>query len=803
MTYRVSSRLLLATAMLATATAVHAQAAHEVPFNVPPQDLDSALTSIADQGGIHIFFTSADLAGRHTGSIAGRMTVEQALSRALAGSGYGWRYREAGTVVIEKLPETQGAIQLGPVRVEGQATSDTPDSLADQRAHENPAGPVAGYVASRSVTATKTDTPLIETARTVTVVTRDQMDAQQAQSLRDTLRYAPGIYYSDDADFRFEPVYARGFELDQYLDGLSLLAGTWAVPRIDPYFLERSEVLEGPASTLYGQGAPGGLLDMVSKQPTATPLHEIEVQTGSYGRAQAAVDLSGPLDQDGHLLYRLTGLFRDTGTQVNYVRQERIEIAPSLTWRPDSDTSLTLSGSYLRDPKAGFWNLLPYEGTILPNKYGTIPRNFYVGDPSFEKYTFNQAMAGYQFDHRFSDAIAFRQNFRFTHIDLDYREVQGYSFEADQRTLDRYAYTADESLNTETLDNQLEVKVATGKLSHKILLGLDYQHFDWNDLTRWGYTAPTLDLLDPDYNQTIGLPPIFQNQHEVMNRTGLYAQDQMRFDHFVFTIGGRQNWADQDTFSRITNTHTRQSDSAFTWHTDLLYHFDSGFAPYFSYATSFQPVIGTDAEGNPFKPTRGKQEEIGLKYQPNGWNAYFTASAFNLVQSNVQTADPNNANYEVQTGQVRSRGIELSAVASLTSSLSIRASYTYLDNRITQANDDTLGKTLLNTPRNFASLWGDYTIRKGPLSGIGFSAGGRYVGETYASNEDIYTIPDYFLFDAAVHYDLGYLAPKLQGWMLRVNVNNLADKQYVSYCTGFGCRWGEGRTIYASLRYRW
>ena len=799
-----AAALLATTAMAGTVwtSPAAAQDVAQRAFDIPAQPLPSALTLFGRQSGLQVSVPAALAQGRTSSAVSGSMAPLAALSQLLAGTGL--TYRISGNIVtLEPAPEaSSGAIQLGPVRVEGQSINQAAQTLADKRGSESPTGPGLGYVANRSLTATKTDTPLIETARTVTVITRDQMDAQQAQSIRDTMRYAPGIYYSDDADFRYEPVNARGFALDQYLDGLSLLAGTWAVPRVDPYFLERAEVLEGPASTLYGQGSPGGLLDMVSKRPTDTPLHEIELQTGSYGRVQGAVDMSGPLDKDGNLLYRVTGLFRDTGTQVDHVRQERIAVAPSLTWRLDADTSFTLLASYLRDPKAGFWNLLPYQGTLFPIASGKISRSFYLGDPSFEKYTFNQAMAGYQLKHRFNDDWSFQQDFRYTHISLDYEEFQGYSLESDQRTLDRYAYTANEHLNTITLDNQVAGHFSTGALSHAVLIGLDYQHYDWNNLTRYG-DAPSLDILNPDYSQTIPLPGLFQSGHQTHNQTGIYAQDQVRFSHFIFTLGGRQDWANLNDYDRLASARTKQSENAFTWHTELLYHFDQGFAPYFSYATSFQPTTGTDAEGSPFKPTKGEQEEIGLKYQPHGWNALFTASAFNLTQQNVLTTDPNNQNYQVQTGKVRSRGIELSAVASPIQNLSIRASYTYLGTKIVETNDGTAGNILANTPKNFGSLWGDYTINDGVLSGFGFSVGGRYIGKSYTTNTNTYRIPDYALFDAAIHYDLGQLYSKIQGTTLRVNVTNLADKKYVSYCTGIGCRWGEGRTVYASVRYRW
>jgi len=794
--------VLLATASSLSMTAAQAQQAVErrFTFDIPSKPVPQAVNDIGRVTGLSVVYPENKPIAASSRSVHGSMTVGQALSTLLAGTGLSYRFSNATTVMILDPSAQSGASGTG--TASGAIPLDTIDV---QGASETAWGPVDGYVARQSATGTKTDTPLIETPRTVTVITRDEIAAQQAQSVRDTVRYAPGVYYSDDADFRYEPVSARGFSLDQYLDGLKLLNGTWSVPRVDPYFLERAEVLEGPASTLYGQASPGGVLDMISKRPTATPVHEIQLSTGSYGLAQTAFDLGGPIDKDGKLLYRLTGIARTSGTQVDYVDKQRIAIAPSITWRPDADTSLTILTSVLNDPKAGFWNLLPYQGTLLPNTYGKIPRNFYVGDPSFEHYSFTQAMAGYQFEHRFDETWTVRQSARFTRIDIDYREVQGYLLEADQHTLDRYAYTANENLNTFNIDNQAQAKFDTGPLAHTVLLGLDYQHLDWNNFTRYGNTA-SLDILNPNYAQTISLPPVFQDAHQTQNQLGLYAQDQIKSGGFVFTLGGRQDWVSTDTYNRLANKMTQQSDRSFTWHTGLLYRFDNGFAPYVSYATSFQPTSGTTAEGASFKPTTGQQYEAGIKYQPPGWNALLTAAVFDLTQQNVLTSDPDAshpAGSQVQTGEVRSRGVELSAVTSLKNGLSLRASYTYLDNRITQANDGTIGHILNNTPRNFAAVWGDYTIQDGPLAGLGFGGGVRYVGSSYATNANTYAIPDFTLIDAAIHYDFGKLRPDLKGLTAKVNATNLFDKVYVSYCSAVGCRWGEGRTVYATLSYKW
>jgi iron complex outermembrane receptor protein len=771
-----------------------AQTAQTHDFNIPSQPLTRALRDFADQSGLQLAYKTSVATGAMSPAIHGAMTADQALSQLLAGSPLQYRFSGSGTIVIGAASAAAGA---------GSVPGSIPLDVIDvQGTGETARGPVNGYVAQRSATASKTDTPIIETPRTVTVITADQIAAQQAQSVRDTMRYAPGAYYNDDADFRFEQVNARGFILDEYLDGLKLLSGTWSVPRVDPYFLERAEVLEGPASALYGQASPGGVLDMISKRPTDTPLHEIEVTTGSYSLAQTAFDFSGPVNNDNTLLYRVTGIARTSDSQVDYLGKQRIAIAPSFTWRPDASTSLTVTTSYLYDPKAGFWDFLPLQGTVLPNVYGKIPRDLYVGDPSFEHYEFQQAMAGYEFEHHFDETWTVRQNFRFTHIDLNYAEVQGYQLESDQRTLERYAYTADESLNTINVDSQAEAKFKTGPVAHTALFGIDYQYLNWDDFTRYG-NAPSLDILYPNYNQFIPMPPVFQDAHQVQNQLGLYAQDQIRFDRFVFTLGGREDWANTNTDNYLTKTTAEQGEQAFTWHAGLLYHFDSGIAPYISYATSFDPTSGTDAQGNAFKPTTGQQYEAGIKYQPPGWKALLTASVFDLTENNVLTPDPNNTNYDVQTGEVRTRGVELSAVASLTDSLNIRASYTHLNNEILKANDGTEGNELADTPSNFGALWADYTIQSGAFAGLGFGGGARFVGPSYTTNANTLSTPGYSLFDAALHYDFGKLNPKLKGLTAKINATNILDKVYIPYCNNLGCWYGEGRTVYATLAYKW
>ncbi|MDE1174709.1 MAG: TonB-dependent siderophore receptor [Parvibaculaceae bacterium] len=686
-------------------------------------------------------------------------------------------------------PANPAAATLSPISVTATDTETRDDG-------------VNGFVATRSTSATKTGASLLETPQTVTVITRNELDAQQAETVRAALRYAPGVHISDNPDNRLDSISARGFTLDQYLDGLKLLSGTWSVPKVEPYMLESVEILQGPSSVLYGQASPGGVLNFVSKKPTSEPIHEIQLQTGSYGRAQAAFDLGGPVDKEGHFLYRVTGLARTSGAQIDHTKEQRLNIAPSLTWQPDANTSLTILSSYLHDPKGGFWNLMPYDGTVLPNPFGKISRSFYTGDIDFEKFRRTQTMIGYQFEHRFNNIFTVRQNLRYNHMDIDYAAVQGLAMESDNRTLDRQSYTANERLNTVSVDNQLEAIFSTGALDHTLLTGLDYQHVRWDNFTRWSTTS-SLDILEPDYHQNIPLPAVFQSAKETIRQLGLYGQDQIRWDHWSLLLAGREDWASSDVDNRIANASASQSDRAFTGRAGLTYLFDNGLAPYISYATSFQPTIGTNSTGDAFKPTKGQQEEIGIKFRPNGFNSLFTASLFNLTQKNVLTTDPQNVNFSVQTGKVRSRGVDLSAVTSLSNDLSIRTSYTYLRNKIVRDNSGLEGNTLGGVPRNSASIWADYTLHDGWADGLGLGGGARYVGSTYATEANTIRLSSYTLFDAAVRYDLGTAIPSLDGTQLAFNIYNLTDKEYIADGSFTGISYGMGRTFYATLSYKW
>jgi iron complex outermembrane receptor protein len=670
-----------------------------------------------------------------------------------------------------------------------------------------------GYVAHAGATGTKTDTPLIRTPQSVSIVTRDQMDLQNVQSVAQALRYTSGIAPEQRGtnNSTLEYLYARGFLIDEFWNGLRTPgpAGGFGynVTSYDPYLLERVEFLHGPASVLYGQGSPGGTVNLVSKLPTERPLHEIGFQTGSYGRAQGFFDFSGPVDQDGKLLYRITGDGFDAGTQTDHIRQQRFAIAPSFTWRPTSDTSLTVYANYQADPKSGGYNSVPAVGTVLGGRV-SIPRSFDPGEPSFDSFRKTQESVGYILSHRLNDVWSFKQSYRFLHNSDTTKYVGSNGYASDGTSLLRTPYLYDGMVNSHTIDNQAIATFATGAVAHKLLLGLDYQHFQY-DHDFYGSLAspPPLSVANPVYGQQIPNPDfMFATSGAVtVKQLGLYAQDQIDIGRWSFLLGLRQDWADQDSQSyKPGSSSTHQSDSAFTWRVGGVYQFDNGIAPYISYSTSFQPQTGTDFNGNAFKPTTGKQYEAGVKFQPKGYDSFVTASVFRIDQDNVSTSDPSHVGFSVQTGQVRSEGLELEGRASLTDSLQLIASYTYTHLLNTRSNTTNLDKVPPGIPRNAGSLWADYTLRKGPLAGLQMGAGVRYVQGSYGDATNTFMTPSATLVDLALRYDLGRVSSKLNGWTATLNVSNLADRKYVASCIASTfCTWGEGRVVLAGLKYQW
>jgi iron complex outermembrane receptor protein len=692
---------------------------------------------------------------------------------------------------------------------------------------ENPTGPAQGYVATRSLTGTKTNTEIMENPQSISVVARQQIEQQGSLTVAESLRYTSGVLAGSRPGNRFDDVFIRGFGgfgftagYVQFLDGLKMQRGvSYAVPNVDAYGLERIEVIKGPASVLYGQSNPGGIINMVSKRPTEKAFGEAELQIGNYDRKQVAFDMGGPVDKDGRWLYRLTGLGLDSNTSVNFTEQQRIYIAPALTWKPDNDTKLTILAKYQNDPKSFQPNYLPAQG-LLPgipgvpaNPYGKLPTSFYIGDPSHDSYKRELLSVGYEFEHRLSNTWTVRQNVRYQHLTSEFYAIPanpGYANTADPNQIQRAKTSVDEQFGGIVLDNQAEANFDTGFIRHKVLFGVDYQYNSASRLLGQAKGVPALSTLNPLYYQNIARAAFQTNQHQRSSQLGGYVQDQMKIDRLTISLAGRYDISnirfDTLTFANGARSIVDQNDRQGTYRAGAIYQFDNGLAPFVNYATSFEPAPYLAFGDKPLQPMRGRQYEFGVKYQPFGYNALLTASYFDIRQQNVINGDVNHVGYYVQTGEVSSRGFEFEAKATVFESLNLIASLTLLDAKVTKdITPLNVGKRPFSVPDVMASAWADYTIQTGALRGLGFGGGVRYIGDSAGDPANSFFVPEVTLVDAALRYDFGNLSPQLKGWSARINANNLFDREYVSACYTLsnGCFWGGRRSIVGALKFTW
>ncbi|WP_226092749.1 TonB-dependent siderophore receptor [Dickeya oryzae] len=697
-----------------------------------------------------------------------------------------------------------------------ETTTSTDTMVVSATAAESVTAPLKGIVAKESASGTKTSTPLIKTPQSVTVVTRDQMDAQAVSSVSDALNYSSGVVsnYRGSSN-RNDEVIARGFRYaPKFLDGLSYgLSGQGAaLGKIDPWLLERVELVHGPASVLYGQVNPGGLISMTSKRPTAEDIHKVEFSAGNQHLGEAAFDFGGALNDDKTLLYRLNGIASTRDEFVKDYKEKRVAIAPAITWLPNSDTSFTLLTSYQNDPKAGYRNFLPKIGTVTEASAGYIPRDLDVSDPNYNRSKREQIGIGYILDHSFNDNVSFQQNFRYSQLRERYKYLV-YTWsnpEISDTSLSRRQVREELNADEIGLDNQIKVKLETGDVQHTVLSGVDYKWQD-RDYNYWRNSGSgyNFDWANPSYGGSYLVSDsqlsLNQSYKKKLDQVGVYLQDQMEWNQWNLLLSGRHDWSQIRTQDHTTSTSTQQDDSKFTGRTGLLYAFDNGISPYVSYSTSFEPNLDSGAPGTPaFKPTTGEQSEVGIKFQPKGSNTLLTLSLFDITQKNI-TSYNSVTQYNEQIGKVKSKGAEAEVHTQLTPEISLMAAYTYTD-AVTKDSytASQVNKTPSAIPRHSASTWGSYSFQNGPLRGVTLGTGVRYVGSSYGDNAESFKVPAYTLYDAMARYELGSLSSQLKGTTVQLNVNNLTDKRYVASCGGdTACFYGSGRTVVATVSYSW
>lgn len=679
------------------------------------------------------------------------------------------------------LAQTTNAASLPEVRVDAGAEAETATSQ------------VIGYRAKNAVTATKTDTPLSETPQSVTVVTRDQMVDQGATNLQDALTYAAGV--RSDAygiDSRSDSFSVRGSDPTIYLDGLQTYSSGWytATARPDPYTLERLEVLRGPSGMLFGAGTAGGVVNMVSKRPQQEAYREVGVQLGSFGRKQIQADFTGPLTANGEWSYRLVALQRKSDTQVDYVPDDRSLIMPSLTWRPNAATSLTLQALWQKDKTGSTAQFFPWQGTILPNVNGPLRSSRFIGEPG-DGYDTERKTFGWLFEHKFDDRWTFRQNFRASrtfndshyHYADSFSEPGGWSLDpVGQRLLGRYNDKSLAWTSMAGIDNHVEGRFDTGAVRHTLLVGAEYSR-QRQDKTE-GSVYSTIDAYAPVYG--LGYVPVTElarKPRTTQRNAGIYVQDQMKWNNWIFVAGLRHDRSTAGTAGSASET-----TSATSRRLGVMYTLPSGWSPYLSYTESFTPQAGTDVDGRLFKPLRGEQVEAGVKYQPQGSPTSFTASVYSLKEKNRTVFDRTNPDYGRQVDATKNKGVELELKTTLARDFDLIANYTYID----------VDHKLTDTPRNQVSVWGKYRFSIAGVPGFSAGAGVRYMSgfrDVESTGAGPY-VPSVALLDLMLAYESAK-------WRYALNINNATDKTYFSTCLARGdCWYGARRNIVASATYR-
>ena len=767
------------------------RASTPVQIQVAVQPLAQALNDLAQQTRLELVVQPALVAGRTAPEVSGRLTPQAALEQLLAGSGL-VATLERVIFVVRAAPARSDAASLPTVVVRARAEQETATSAG------------VGYIARRSASGSKTDTPIVETPQSISVVTKQQLEDQKPRSIPEALNYSPGVFTGlVGASNRYDYVALRGFKDSSVdstqLDGLRMLSdqGSYTSMQVDPFFLERIDVVRGPASVLYGRATPGGLVALTSATPLYQPFHQVQLTTGNRHRQEGTIDLSGPVDQEGVMAFRVSGLVRSLDSQFSTVKEERQALAASLEVRPSDATRVLLQAYVQDDPEGSYHSGVPADASLNASHNGRlISRYFFDGDSSVEKFQRKQRFLGYQLEHAFNDQWKFRQNFRNVSADTTLRQIYGYGW-ASANELTRYYSGADESTSGNTIDNQLEGHFRTGALKHTLLTGLDHQNRRVTGHWASGSALP-INVLHPSYGAP-GLTGVTSDPIERrLEQTGLYLQNQTELDRWRFTLGGRVDEAKVSN-QMGTGDPAQWRGSKFTQRAGVVYLFDNGVAPYVGYSDGFNPSLRSDQQGNNLPPAENRQVEVGVRYQPKDSSTLLSAAVYDLTQKNVATR-PVGVFYFEPTGKVRSRGLELEARSRVNKQVSVLTSYTLTDMTFVESSDGFTGNTPYQAPRHMASIWGDWNFMPGYTMG----AGARHVGSSWVDNANSLKVPSHTLVDLMFRVDLAQWSPSLKGANLRLSVNNLFDKAYVASCYSQQyCYWGDARSTAATVTYEW
>ena len=654
-----------------------------------------------------------------------------------------------------------------PVTAQQPAVSETPEEGEEEVVVTGEKE--TGYRAPNASTATKTDTPLRDVPQSVQVIPRKLIEDRQIKRIDQAADTVPGVQpFVSYGGIPTANFIIRGFDSSStvYRDGFREFS--FANP-INTAGIERVEFLKGPASVLYGQNEPGGLVNIVNKQPLTTPYYSPSLTIGSFDYYQGTLDLSGPLNKDKTAAYRLNLAYENTGSFRDFVDSKNVFVAPALSFQLGPKTKLTFQFEY-QNLNFKFDRGFPAEPEIFQ-----VPISRFLGEPDLDNSTINYGRVSYVLEHEINENWKFRSGFAAAIANSKILSILPSSLQNDRRTVDRDIARSDEKQQNFTLQNEVIGKFKTGSVSHQVLLGVELLRYRFQYQFFTSTIAP-IDLFNPIYGAQPLSPFVdeFGPDKYGTDAISLYFQDQIEFSkQWKLLAGGRLDLAHTTDIAGFDQTvFTDNTDFAFSPRLGVVYQPTEWLSLYGSYATSFNPVIfGTSRTGESFEPERGRQFEVGIKAEviPNRLSATF--AAYELTRKNVLITDPQDDRFSIQTGEQKSRGIEFNLVGRPIKGWDVSLSYALTDAFVSKDSTIPVGDKLYGVPNHQFGLWNSYEIQTGPLKGFGGGLGLYYVSQREAVLPNTAVdLPSYFRVDASIFY-------KRDNWKFQVNINNLTNAE--------------------------
>ncbi len=712
-----------------------------------------------------------------------------------------WVMGHTAVVALATAPAfAEDTLTLEEINVEALETSGT--------------GPVENAVNPLTLAGAKTATPLTEIPQSIAVIGRDEIAKTNARKVDEALAYTAGVQaapYGYDSDTNW--FFLRGFAATAtgaFVDGLQNYSYGFGSFYVDPYHLERIEVLRGASSALYGGSNPGGLVNMVTKRPTGDDAREAEFGVDSDGSAWAGLDYQGTTENGANWRLVARGALTD-GNGV-FEAGNRGFIAPSFSFTTDGGTDVTLSASYTKISETHVGNAwLPYVGTVVAADFGYIDRDFNTGEPGYDWYERDQLTLSAEIAHRFDNGWQLSNNLRLGASHLREGAVYAYGYEGYAATpadsnnyLQRVIFDHDTKAKTIVNDTRLENSFDTGAVEHKVMVGLDMRYFQMDQVqssAAWPDAATLLSATDPAYGATQPATAPYADNIITQTQVGLYVQDQMRWGNgWIMTGNLRHDWVETDVTADRTSgaAGSARSDNKWSWRLGLAHEFDNGVTPYVSASTYFNPQVETSVAGSTISPETGRQFEIGAKWASLDGLSFVGVSAFNIQREGILQSVYNTGTFAYdyyQLGEVTSEGLELEAQHDFGNGIAVKLAVTSMDVDITNDVDTGLiGKTPYSIIEDQAAISVDWTPKYAP--DLRLTGGVRWMGASWADNANTYKVPDVLLVDLGAAYEFN------DGWVANIAINNVADTTYVASCqTELTCYYGAGRTVSFAVRH--